>query len=570
MAAGKRAGFRKWAWRSTDGAWQRIARASNNRRARRTAGPPGRMLYSGVLSLLRRHRWWFAGVGLTALLLRLFFVWKMAAVTDDSVFYGDIARCLIHFHGYGTEIGSGWAPTLSRLPGYPLFLAFSFLIGGEGSYRTAMLLQVGFDLLTCLLVADVARRMLGERAAQWAFLLAALCPFLINYAAAALTECLEIFCIAAALDCAVAALHVSQAGGLHSHLSRNSGGEGGAPAPGEGGAAHSEDAAAYSEGGARRALRWWALCGVACAGAILLRPDGGLILAGIGLPVTALAWRDGDTPASPKASRTWGARRELAAAMLLLGAVSLAPLVPWTIRNWRVYHVFQPLVNTHASDPGEFVPLGWGRWFRSWAIDYANVEDVDFQVPGSAVDLHDIPSRAYDSAAQRDEVRRLLAQYNGGGYRMTPELDRQFAALAGENIRLHPLRYYLLLPAARTLDIWLRPRTELLPLDPHFWRIASEPFDALCSLALAALNLAYVAAAVAGAWVMRRRMRGVELGLLLSYPLLRSLSLAALGGAEDRYTLECFPFVFVLAAGFLSWWESRHGAEDAAPAGAGV
>ena len=36
--------------------------------------------------------------------------------------------------------------------------------------------------------------MLSDRAAKAAFLLAGLCPFLANYAAAALTETLEIFC----------------------------------------------------------------------------------------------------------------------------------------------------------------------------------------------------------------------------------------------------------------------------------------------------------------------------------------------------------------------------------------
>jgi hypothetical protein len=63
-----------------------------------------------------------------------------------------------------------------------------------------------------------------------------------------------------------------------------------------------------------------------------------------------------------------------------------------------------------------------------------------------------------------------------------------------------------------------------------------------------------MAAAVAGAWVMRRRK---YLGLLLIYPAVRLLFLATTGAVEDRYTMELFPFIFVLAAGFLSWWQSR-------------
>src|SRR5208282_903685 len=152
----------------------------------------------------------------------------------------------------------------------------------------------------------------------------------------------------------------------------------------------------------------------------------------------------------------------------------------------------QPLVTTHASDPGEYLPTGWERWLKSWLIDYSSVEDVAFHVPGDAINVDDIPGRAYNSAAQRALVHSLIDRYNVNR-QMTPELDRQFAALAAENIRLHPVRYYLLLPAARTLDMWLRPRSEMMSLDTHFWEIEDDPHDAWCDIALGVLNLAYVA-----------------------------------------------------------------------------
>jgi 4-amino-4-deoxy-L-arabinose transferase-like glycosyltransferase len=459
-----------------------------------------------VFTLIRRHFRWFAAIGAAAILLRLFFLWQFAIVTDDAVFYGEIAKGILHDHAYGVMKAGGWAPTLSRLPGYPAFLALSFLVGGDDSYRTAMLLQLISDVATCFLLADIARRAVGERAARSAFLLAAFCPFLMNYVATPLTECLEIFTISAALDCALIALDT-------------------------------------------RRRPWWILCGAASAAAILLRPDGGLILIGIGLPLLAMAWRN-------------SARRgELLSASVVLFAVALAPLAPWTIRNWRVFHVFEPLVTTHANDPGEFLALGWERWFKTWLIDYANVEDVGFQVSGAPIDPNDIPSRAYDSPQQREQVLRLIEQYNEHNL-MTPQLDSQFAALAEENIRLHPLRYYVVLPVARTLDMWFRPRCEMLPLDTHFWRLSEDMHDALCNWALAALNLAYVGAAAAGAWLMRGRIR--RLSLLLTYPIVRTLFLATTGAAEDRYTLECFPFVLVLAAAFVSWHASRKGAEQSA------
>jgi len=452
-----------------------------------------------VLTLLNRHRWWFTATTILAVMLRLFFVLKLPVIAGDTLIYGDIAKCLINNHMFGIEKLAGWEPTLIRLPGYPFFLAFTFLIFGQDRYFGAMLFQLVFDVLTCFLVADIARRILSDRAARTAFTLAAFCPFVINYVATPLTECLEIFFIAAAVDFAIVALDA-------------------------------------------RRLRWWALCGIACAGAILLRPDGGLILGCIGLPVVARMFAE---PAR---------RRELLTASLLLGAVSLAPLAPWTVRNWRVFHVFQPLVTAHASDPGEFVPLGWERWFKTWLIDYASVEDVGFQVSGSSLDVGDVPVRAYTSQNQRALVRSLIDQYNVK-HMMTPQLDRQFAALAAENIRLHPFRYYLLLPTARMLDMWFRPRSEMLPLNTHFWEIAQSTYSSCCDIALGLLNLAYVAAAIAGAWLMRLRIR--HLALLLTYPVVRSLFLATTGASEDRYTLECFPFVLILAAGFLTWYQER-------------
>ena len=104
-------------------------------------------------------------------------------------------------HGvYGITNSGVLMPTLSRLPGYPAFLAAIFSVFGFDNFRAVLLVQVLFDLVTCFLIADIARRMFSERAAKAAFLLASICPFLANYAAAALTETLEIFFTALALD----------------------------------------------------------------------------------------------------------------------------------------------------------------------------------------------------------------------------------------------------------------------------------------------------------------------------------------------------------------------------------
>ncbi len=452
-----------------------------------------------MLTLINRHRWWFLATTVSAVLLRLFFILKLPLIVGDSLVYGSIAKCILSAHIYGIGSASGCVPTLIRLPGYPSFLALTFGIFGQDRYVGAMLFQLFFDVLTCFLIADITRRALGGRATRAAFLLAAFCPFLMSYVAAPLTECLEIFCTAAAIDCALVALDV-------------------------------------------RRLRWWALCGAACSGAILLRADGGLLLGSIGLPLLLFIYRQPDR------------RRELITATLLLGAVSLAPLVPWTIRNWRVFHVFQPLVTVHATDPGEFLTLGWERWYTTWLIDYSGTEDIGFHVSGERIDINDVPGYAFASPAQRAKVAQLFDQYNERAD-MSEETDREFGIIAAENIRRRPIRHYLLLPIARVLDMWFRPRTEMLPLDVHFWQIRRDPHDAWCAIAIGLVNLAYVGAAIAGLWLLRRRIR--YLPLLLTYPVVRSLFLATTGASEDRYTLECYPVVILLAAGLLGWYLTR-------------
>ena len=159
-----------------------------------------------VGALLRRHIGFFSWVTLAALALRILFFYRFPSITADSFVYGDIAKNWLQHGIYGLSGSDGIMPTYIRLPGYPAFLALIFWIFGMEHYRAVLAVQIVIDIGTCFIVADLARRTVGERAARVAFLLAALCPFLANYSAVALTETLEIFFTAAALDFAVAAL----------------------------------------------------------------------------------------------------------------------------------------------------------------------------------------------------------------------------------------------------------------------------------------------------------------------------------------------------------------------------
>jgi 4-amino-4-deoxy-L-arabinose transferase-like glycosyltransferase len=328
-----------------------------------------------------------------------------------------------------------------------------------------------------------------DRAPLIAFALASVCPFFASYSSAALTECLAIFFAALAFDLALAALEHPQS-----------------------------------------KLRWIA-CGLALAAGIFLRPDGGMLLVAIGL---FLIWQF---------IRTRQTR--LIVGLVLISVFSLAPLVPWTIRNWRLYHLFQPLTPVNANAPDEFVAYGFQRWLRTWVTDYSSMEDIWFNVPFTEIDIENVPPRAFDSPAQRQETEQLFDEYNNGKKIITPQLDFRFAQLADQRIHDSRFRYYVSLPVLRLADLWLRPRTEMLPIDVHWWRYWDDPHDFTLALLLAILNACYLIAAVIGAIRWRGCLQG--LGIIFLFVVIRSVFLMYLPNPEPRYMLECYPAVIALA-----------------------
>src|SRR3984957_895405 len=131
------------------------------------------------------------------LALRIWFIANVARIAGDTLIYGDIAKNWLEHGVYGfSQSAAGPVPTLIRLPGYPLFLALSFRLFGIEHYSAVMYVQGVIDLVTCLLVAALAGRLFGRRAAIAALWLAAMCPFMASYVSAPLTETLSLTCVA--------------------------------------------------------------------------------------------------------------------------------------------------------------------------------------------------------------------------------------------------------------------------------------------------------------------------------------------------------------------------------------
>jgi hypothetical protein len=489
-----------------------------------------------VLELVRnKSRFFFStfflSASVAALALRVFLLLRFPGVVDDSRLYADIARNWLHHGVYAVTDSGRLAPTLSRLPGYPAFLAAIFALFGDDHYRAVLLVQTLFDLATCFLIADMARRLFstrgsGERPAQAAFLLAALCPFLANYAAAALTETLAIFFAALALDLA-----------LHGFGVRSATDE----------AAPCAVLARDSRLGTRDSWTWLC-CGLAVGAGTLLRPDGGILLAAIGAYFCLRMVRVLRRPSGASDSRRPGSKlRSLIVAGCLVALGALAPLVPWTLRNLHTFHRFEPLAPRYANDSGESPMPGFNRWVKTWMAEYVSVEDIYWNVPGGDISLNSLPRRAFDSARQKQLTSNLFADYNRD-HDMTPELDARFLSLAADRIHNAPLRYYVWLPALRIADMWLRPRIDLFPSDPRWWQFNDDRLWLTVSLAFGVINLAYVALGIAGL-VRSRALSGI--GLLLLFVALRSLFLGTIENPEPRYTLECYPVIIVWAAAWF-------------------
>jgi hypothetical protein len=421
------------------------------------------------------------------LALRLWMLKEFFQVNGDALIYGGLAKNLL-LHGRYALNGAGGElyPTLIRLPGYPLFLAVCFRVFGMENYASAAWAQMALELAGCLLLADFVRRIASPGAGLAALWLAVLCPFTASYSVAPLTEAPTLFAIALALWAA----------------------------------------------GRFRARPGWG-CALwftfAVSFAALLRPDGALL--GVTLaPALVVGLGRGAI-----------SRQKLARIAVVCVLLALLPFAAWTTRNWRVFHVVEPLAPRLATDPDEDPHPGWERWVRSWCLDFVSTFDIYWNVPDGPLEVSKLPGRAFDSPVQYAQTAALAEDYNRGGQALTREIDERFARLAGERMAAHPLRYYVWLPLGRVADMWLRPRVENLYDDLDWWNYASHPAESLVSWASAGLNALYLLLGLAGLWLRPRFW-----GWMLAYMALRSCLLMTVEAPEARYTLECFPMLFAL------------------------
>jgi hypothetical protein len=132
---------------------------------------------------------------------------------------------------------------------------------------------------------------------------------------------------------------------------------------------------------------------------------------------------------------------------------------------------------------------------------------------------------------------------------MTRALDLEFAELARERAKRHPMRTYVWIPIERAVAMWFTPRITLLPYSGKLWPLAESyrgnSTDFEVTLGLALLNVLYIVMGLAAAWSWRTNP-GVS--LIVAFIAVRTAFLTQLQTCEPRYVVVCFPALLAVGA----------------------
>ncbi len=323
--------------------------------------------YAAVLVLLM-----LSGLG-----FRLFLALRLPNdEPDDGRVYARIAINVLEHRTYSIETEEPYSPTLIRVPGYPLFIAGIYALFGDENNRAVRVVQALLDTITCWLIALLALVWAPDswlpkkrrRLFLIALGLAVTCPFPAIYVTTILTEtCTILLATACALTATLAM--------------KNSG---------------------------SKAMGWCAAAGVFGGLATLFRPDSGMFVAAVGVTLAVVLLRGAISRS--RAKRLSAARAFALGAALSLGFV--LTLTPWTIRNARLFGVFQPIAPQFANMPGDFVPRGYIQWLRTWVDDVKYTELLEFPLDIEQIHIDRVPGYAFDSPEERERVAALLDRYN--------------------------------------------------------------------------------------------------------------------------------------------------------------
>lgn len=510
--------------------------------------------------LQQRTKWLiFLALLAVAIAFRVSVAHRLANDTpDDGRVYSQLARNMLEQHVYADSTEAPFSPVYIRTPGYPLFLAFLYSLFGHTNNSAVRIAQALVDSATCVLVALFAVVMQADDEQFTvtfvvAMALAAANPFTTIYTATLLPEVPATFLAVATCLVGMLALRSQHR---------------------------------------KRSLLLWSLTGLLAGAGVLVRPDSGLFAAAVGLILIVAS--------SLKLRQLW--RHAIVASVVCFLSFAIV-LLPWTIRNWRVFHVFQPLAPATAAMPDEFVPRGYSRWLRTWLDDQRYVDRLWWRLDNSPILINEIPAKAFDSAEERNRIAALLEKYNhpadtsanedtsgAGGTEtqssnnstnndgknpesddedsepeeaaepdsssesaeMTPEIDAGFGQIAAERISRAPIRYYLRMPIKRAAALWLNTHSDYYPFAGDLFPLDDLDYDVHQHIWLpifASLVGLYSVIGLLGGgvlWLSRSLYARMGLLLLITIFITRFALFSLTESLESRYVVELFPFLAAL------------------------
>ena len=399
--------------------------------------------------------------------------------------------------------------TYSRLPGYPLFLAYVAVRGPStlsASVHRATAANVVLDLLTGVLLILILRELGFPRwCGSVAFVLLTICPPIVLFASYALTESLATFL-----------------GTLGFWL-----------------ALHARK---------RASLIGAAACGGVIGAAFLVRAD--MITEVPALLV--LMW-----------NRSWPAALRAKSLALVLVAAAVV-VAPWGLRNIRQFGRPHLTATEWPAQDGEPLLTGPMQWMRTWAAGRKGDGDLSGMfVSKQPFDPEAVVRpRMYDSPAERRALISILQDYLRDG--LTPAVDARFVQLAATRTRNHPWRVFVQLPIVRAIHLYAPPPSGDYPIRVSFLGLPRHRRQIF-----AIANAILYVLAIGGAFVLWRvrQHRPVAAAIVVAVACRTLLHMWAVPTFVcQRYFVEVIPLLIVLGAIMINWSMSHwyDGAHDQA------
>lgn len=382
--------------------------------------------------------------------------------------------------------------TYSRLPGYPLLLAYGIVRRApvDLDTHTALATRANavFDVATGLLVAGLALLLgFGRPAALLCMAAVLCCPLLFTLASHALTETLATLLFTLELFLGVLIARTRSA---------------------------------------NRGILLALLLGLMAGAAQLVRADAVTAAPAVGLAVLL-------------------ASAPLRRRLLLLGiCAATAALVyaPWPLRNlWHFGHPYFAAWQWRSGFEGRPLPVGPLLWARTWATgdrkEYYLDPAFSFGRP-----IYEAETMYQDRAEQR-RVAAVIDRYNREG--LTPAVDAEFRSLAVERQRRDPLRSFLGRPLLRLRALFVTvPEKELVMRSSLLDLPRRRPWFQRWDRAV------YALAALAALLLLMRRAGRPALLLLGTALAPRCLVLAYTVpiGLSQRHLVEVMPLLLLLGS----------------------